>query len=61
MVISWPRKESFLPADRALASAFSLPTRKPRLSMVAMNSRTYSAGHAGNGNNGIVSHFGLLG
>ena len=34
-----PRKESVLPADRALASAFSLPTRKPRLSMVAMNSR----------------------
>ena len=27
-----------LPAERALASAFSLPTRKPRLSMVAMNS-----------------------
>ena len=25
-------------AERALASAFSLPTRKPRLSMVAMNS-----------------------
>ncbi len=32
MVISWPLKESFRPADRALASAFSLPTRKPRLS-----------------------------
>ena len=27
-----------LPAERALASALSLPTRKPRLSMVAMNS-----------------------
>src|SRR6185437_14443763 len=39
MVISSPRKESLRPADRALASAFSLPTRKPRLSMVAMNSR----------------------
>ena len=27
-----------LPAERALASALSLPTGKPRLSMVAMNS-----------------------
>ena len=35
---SWPRNESRLPAERLLASAFSLPTRKPRLSMVAMNS-----------------------
>src|SRR5882724_7925012 len=34
----WPRKSIVLPADRALASALSLPTRKPRLSMVAMNS-----------------------
>src|SRR6185437_2634008 len=34
----WPRNETALPADRALASAFNLPTRKPRLSMVAMNS-----------------------
>ncbi|MGY3160156.1 hypothetical protein ACVW0V_009296 [Bradyrhizobium elkanii] len=33
-----PRKLTVLPAERALASAFSLPTRKPRLSMVAMNS-----------------------
>ena len=33
-----PRKSMVLPAERALASAFSLPTRKPRLSMVAMNS-----------------------
>src|SRR5579859_201617 len=38
-VISCPRKASFFPADRAFASAFSLPTRKLRLSMVAMNSR----------------------
>jgi hypothetical protein len=38
MTISCPRKVSRLPAERALASAFSLPTRKPRLSMVAMNS-----------------------
>src|SRR6266849_3115053 len=34
----WPRKSIVLLADRALASALSLPTRKPRLSMVAMNS-----------------------
>src|ERR1700704_2074938 len=34
----WPRKSIVLPADRALASALSLPTRKARLSMVAMNS-----------------------
>src|SRR6266849_1505387 len=34
----WPRKSTVLPADRALASALSLPTRKARLSMVAMNS-----------------------
>jgi hypothetical protein len=38
MTISCPRKASLLPAERLLASAFSLPTRKPRLSMVAMNS-----------------------
>jgi hypothetical protein len=34
----WPRKSMVLPAERALASALSLPTRKPRLFMVAMNS-----------------------
>src|SRR5436190_4058265 len=33
-----PRKLIVLPAERALASAFSLPTRNPRLSMAAMNS-----------------------
>ena len=33
-----PRKSTVLPAERALASALSLPTRKPRRSMVAMNS-----------------------
>ena len=33
-----PRKATVLPAERALASAFSLPTRKLRRSMVAMNS-----------------------
>src|SRR5829696_4020533 len=33
-----PRKSIVLPAERALASAFSLPTGKARLSMVAMNS-----------------------
>ena len=33
-----PRKSTVLPAERALASALSLPTRNPRLSMVAMNS-----------------------
>src|SRR3954471_19538468 len=33
-----PRKLMALPAERALASALSLPTRKPRRSMVAMNS-----------------------
>jgi hypothetical protein len=33
-----PRKSMVLPAERALASALSLPTRKARLSMVAMNS-----------------------
>src|ERR1043166_4721113 len=36
--IGWPRKVTVLPAERALASAFSLPTRKLRRSMVAMNS-----------------------
>ena len=38
ITICWPRKSIVLPAERALASAFSLPTGKPRLSMVAMNS-----------------------
>ncbi|CCE05035.1 hypothetical protein BRAS3843_1260013 [Bradyrhizobium sp. STM 3843] len=38
MVIVWPRKLSVLPAERALASAFSRPTRTLRRSMVAMNS-----------------------
>src|SRR5438094_10014135 len=33
-----PRKSMVLPAERALASALSLPTGKLRLSMVAMNS-----------------------
>ena len=33
-----PRKSMVLPAERALASALSLPTGKARLSMVAMNS-----------------------
>jgi hypothetical protein len=33
-----PRKSIVLPAERALASALSLPTRNARLSMVAMNS-----------------------
>ncbi len=36
--ILWPRNPTVLPAERALASAFSLPTRKPRFSMMAMNS-----------------------
>src|SRR5689334_17880918 len=36
--ISRPRKLSLWPAERLLASAFSPPTRKPRRSMVAMNS-----------------------
>ena len=38
ITIRWPRKSMVLPAERALASALSLPTRNPRLSMVAMNS-----------------------
>ena len=38
MTTSCPRNDTVLPAERALASALSLPTRKPRLSMVAMNS-----------------------
>src|SRR4029079_19394134 len=38
MKIRSPRKSMVLPAERALASALSLPTRKLRLSMVAMNS-----------------------
>jgi len=33
-----PRKSMVLPAERALASAFSSRTGKPRRSMVAMNS-----------------------
>ena len=38
ITIRSPRKSMVLPADRALASALSLPTGKARLSMVAMNS-----------------------
>jgi hypothetical protein len=38
MTIRSPRNSMVLHAERALASALSLPTRKPRLSMVAMNS-----------------------
>jgi hypothetical protein len=38
IMIFCPRKSIVLPADRALASALSLPTRNSRLSMVAMNS-----------------------
>src|SRR6185503_826069 len=38
IVIFSPRKSMVLPAERALASALSLPTGKARLSMVAMNS-----------------------
>src|SRR3954453_1920363 len=38
MTTSCPRNDTILPAERALASALSLPTRKPRLSMGAMNS-----------------------
>ena len=38
ITIRSPRKSMVLPAERALASALSLPTRKLRLSMVAMNS-----------------------
>ena len=34
----WPRKLTLWPAERALASAFSLPTRTLRRSRVAMNS-----------------------
>jgi hypothetical protein len=37
-VITSPRKPSFLPAERALASAFSLPSGNRRLLRVAMNS-----------------------
>ncbi len=38
MTTFWPRNDTVLPAERALASALSLLMRKPRLSMVAMNS-----------------------
>src|SRR5207244_961721 len=38
ITILLPRKSMVLPAERALASALSLPTGKLRLSMVAMNS-----------------------
>src|ERR1700736_1352649 len=38
IVICCPRKSIVLPAERALASALSLPTPNPRLSMVAMSS-----------------------
>ena len=43
-----------LPAERALASAFSLPTRKSALVHGGDEFGADSAGHAGNGNNGIV-------
>ena len=48
-----------LPAERALASALSLPTRKAALVHGGDEFGTDGAGHAGNGNNGIVLHFGL--
>jgi hypothetical protein len=38
MTICWPRKSSVLPAERALANAFSSRTGNLRRSMVAMNS-----------------------
>src|SRR5207244_5315105 len=38
IMTSLPRKATLLPAERALASALSLRTGKPRRSMVAMNS-----------------------
>src|SRR5262249_31362053 len=38
ITICLPRKATLLPAERALASAFSRPTGKARRSMVAMNS-----------------------
>src|SRR6185437_2643016 len=38
MTIFWPRKSTVLPAERALASGFSLPTGKSRLFRQAMNS-----------------------
>ena len=59
ITICWPRKSMVLPAERALASAFSLPTRKSALVHGGDEFGADGAGHAGNGHNGIVLHFGL--
>ena len=59
ITIRWPRKSRVLPAERALASALSLPTRKAAPVHGGDEFGADGAGHAGNGNNGIVLHFGL--
>ena len=48
-----------LPAERALASAFSLPTRKAAPVHGGDEFGADRAGDADNGNNGIVLHFAL--
>ena len=57
--IASPRKPSVLPAERALASALSLPTGNRALVHGGDEFGAYGAGHAGNCNNGIALHFRL--
>ncbi len=59
ITIFCPRKSMVLPAERALASALSLPNRKAALVHGGDEFGADGAGHADNGNNGIVLHFSL--
>ena len=60
ITIFWPRKSMVLPAERALASALSLPTGKSAPVHGGDEFGADCAGHADDGNNGFVAHGSIL-